>query len=41
MPMVGGTVTVPTMGGTMDAQGGLQYKNGQQGRARELVRPHP
>jgi hypothetical protein len=28
MPMVGGTVTVPTMGGTMDAQGGLQYKKG-------------
>jgi hypothetical protein len=28
MPMVGGTVTVPTMGGTMNAQGGVQYKNG-------------
>ncbi len=28
MPMVGGTVTVPTMAGTMDASGGLQYKNG-------------
>ena len=28
MPMVGGTVSVPTMGGTMDASGGLQYKKG-------------
>ena len=28
MPMVGGTVSVPTMGGTMDAHGGLQYQNG-------------
>jgi hypothetical protein len=28
MPMVGGTVTVPTMSGTMNAQGGVQYKNG-------------
>jgi len=28
MPMVGGTVTTPTMAGTMDATGGLQYKKG-------------
>jgi hypothetical protein len=28
MPMVGGTVTVPTMAGTMDARGGVQYKKG-------------
>lgn len=28
MPMVGGTVNVPTMGGTMDAKGGLKYQNG-------------
>ena len=35
MPMVGGTVTVPTMGGTMNAQGGVQYKNGS-----KVVRVH-
>ena len=35
MPMVGGTVTVPTMGGTMNAQGGVQYKNGN-----KVVRVH-
>jgi len=28
MPMVGGTVTVPTMAGTMDAHGGLKYSKG-------------
>lgn len=28
MPMVGGTVTVTTMSGTMNAKGGVQYKNG-------------
>jgi hypothetical protein len=28
MPMVGGTVTVPTMSGTMDAHGGLTYSKG-------------
>jgi hypothetical protein len=26
--MVGGTISVPTMGGTMNAKGGLQYKKG-------------
>lgn len=35
MPMVGGTVTVPTMGGTMNASGGVQYKNGS-----KVVRVH-
>lgn len=28
MPMVSGSITSPTMGGTMDAKGGLQYQNG-------------
>jgi hypothetical protein len=28
MPMVGGTVNVPTMGGTMKAHGGLEYSKG-------------
>jgi hypothetical protein len=28
MPMVGGTVTVPTMSGTMDSHGGLEYSKG-------------
>jgi len=28
MPMVGGTVTVPTMNGTMKAHGGLEYSKG-------------
>lgn len=28
MPMVSGSITTPTMGGTMDAKGGLQYKKG-------------
>jgi hypothetical protein len=28
MPMVGGTVTTPTMSGTMDSSGGLEYSKG-------------
>ena len=28
MPMVGGTVTAPTMSGTMDSSGGLEYSKG-------------
>lgn len=41
MPMVGGTVSVPTMAGTMNAQGGLQYKNGSKVvRVRSYVLTH-
>jgi hypothetical protein len=41
MPMVGGTVTVPTMGGTMNAQGGVQYKKGNKVvRVRSYVLTH-
>jgi hypothetical protein len=41
MPMVGGTVNVPTMGGTMDAKGGLKYQNGNKVvRVRSYVLKH-
>jgi hypothetical protein len=35
MPMVGGTLNLPTGSGTMSAKGGLQYKNGS-----KVVRIH-
>ncbi|HTP19719.1 MAG TPA: hypothetical protein VMJ65_08955 [Solirubrobacteraceae bacterium] len=41
MPMVGGTVSVPTMNGTMNAQGGLEYRNGNKiVRVRSYVLSH-
>jgi hypothetical protein len=41
MPMVGGTITEPTMGGTMNAQGGVQYKNGSKVvRVRSYILTH-
>jgi len=35
MPMVGGTISLPTMSGTMNAKGGLKYQNGS-----KVVRIH-
>lgn len=41
MPMVGGTVTVPTMTGTMDAHGGLKYSKGTKVvRVRDYILRH-
>ena len=41
MPMVGGMVNVPTMGGTMDAKGGLKYQNGSKiVRVRSYILTH-